>query len=329
MRRLLTLLVACAFACIADGAPLFDRVVAKGKGIEIKASQVEETYILFKANRAAIGQGIGNSPEEIKKAEAEILDSLIASKVILLRATEADRTNGVAEAEKFIKDKKAAAVSEAAYRRQLIISGVTPEAFEKEVADQAIIKAIVDRELRPKQVVTDVDIEKFYTENPKMFEEPEKWKVAHIFMGIRDRGSREEISQAERAEKLAKMKDLLIRARSGMDFAKLAKENSEHGLTKDIGGEQTFVRGQMPPEFEAAAISMKPGQISDIVTTGLGWHIIKFLEHIPPKMADLASSKERIKIHLVQQATQKALGDWVKELRKEAGVVVTLDQPPS
>src|SRR3954466_926445 len=178
MRRLLSLLIACAFANMAFGAPLFDRVVAKGKGFEIKASQVEETYILFKANRTAIGQSVGSSPEEIKKAEAEILDSLIASKVILLRATEGDRTNGVVEAEKFIKDKKAGATSEAAYRRQLISSGVTPEAFEKEVIDQAIIKAIVDRELRPKQTVTEEEIEKFYNENPKMFEEPEKWKVA-------------------------------------------------------------------------------------------------------------------------------------------------------
>jgi peptidyl-prolyl cis-trans isomerase C len=325
MRRLLSLLLACAFATATFGATLFDRVVAKGKGFEIKASQVEETYILFKANRAAIGQSVGNSPEEIKKAEAEILDSLIASKVILLRATEADRTNGMAEATKFIKDKKAAATSEAAYRRQLIISGVTPEAFEKEVVDQAIIKAIVDRELRPKQVVTDADIEKFYKENPKMFEEPEKWKVAHIFMGIRDRGSREEITAAERAEKQAKMKELLVRARGGMDFAKLAKENSEHGLTKEKGGEQTFVRGQMPPEFEAAAISMKPGQISDIVATGLGWHIIKFIEYVPPKMADLGSAKERIKNYLLQQATQKALGEWVSQLRKEANVEVSLN----
>jgi parvulin-like peptidyl-prolyl isomerase len=201
---------------------------------------------------------------------------------------------------------------------------VKPEDFEKEVREQAIIQAIVNRELRPKQVVTDEDIEKYYKENPKMFQEPEKWKIAHIFMGIRNRATREEISDAEKAEKRAKMKDILVRARAGVDFAKLAKENSEHGLTKDNGGEQTIVRDQMPPEFEAAVLSMKPGQISDIVTTGLGWHIIKFIEYIPPKTVDLASSKEKIKAYLLNQATQRALADWVKELRKEANVEVTL-----
>jgi parvulin-like peptidyl-prolyl isomerase len=324
MRYLLSLLTLCALALPAFGEPLFDRVVAKGKGFEIKSSQIEETYILFKANRVAAGQPVPLTPEEIKKTEAEILDSIIASKVILARATDADRSNAVSEAEAFIKDRKSSAGSDAAYRRQLIISGVKPENFEKEVFDQAVIKVIIDRELRPKQIVTDDDIEKYYKENPKQFEEPEKWKVAHIFMGIRDRGTREEISDAEKAEKKAKLKDLLVRARAGVDFAKLARENSEHTLTKDNGGEQTFTRGQMPPEFEAAALSMKPGQISDIVTTGLGWHIIKFIEYIPPKIADLASSKEKIKNYLVNQATQRALADWVKELRKEADVQVML-----
>ena len=325
MRSAYTLLVALALAAQAFGAQLFgDRVVAKGKGFEIKSSQVEETFILFKANRVAIGQPTPQTTEDIKKAEREILDSLISSKLILLKATEADRTNGIAQAEKFIKDKKAAATSENAYRRQLIISGVTPETFEKEVVDQAIIKAVVDRELRAKQVVTDEDIEKFYKENPKMFEEPEKWKVAHIYLGNRDRTTKVELSEKERAERKRKLADLLVHARAGVDFAKLVKENSEHTLTKETGGEQVFVKGQMPPEFEAAALSMKPGQISDVVATGIGWHIIKFIERIPPKQLELAGAKERIKDMLLHRATQAAVPEFVKKLRDEAQVEVTL-----
>jgi parvulin-like peptidyl-prolyl isomerase len=319
------LLIALALAVQTLGASLFgDRVVAKGKGFEIKASQVEETFILFKANRAAIGQPTPQSSEDIKKTEMEILDSLVSSKLILQKATEVDRTNGVAQAEKFIADKKAAAQSDSAYRRQLVISGVTPEVFEREVLDQAIIKAVVDREIRSKQTVTDADVEKFYKENPKMFEEPEKWKVAHIYLANRDRMTKQEISDKEKAEKKKKLADILLRARAGVDFAKLVKENSEHGMTKDTGGEQTFVRNQMPPEFEAAALSMKPGQISDVVNTGLGWHIIKFLEHIPAKQIELATAKDKIKDTLLQRATQGAIPEYVKKLRDEAQVEVTL-----
>jgi parvulin-like peptidyl-prolyl isomerase len=325
MRYTLSLLIAIACATSTFGDALFDRVVAKGKGFEIKSSQVEETFILFKANRAAIGQPVPESPDDIKKTEAEILDSLIASKVLLMRATEADRTNGMVQAEQFIKEKKASLPSEAAYRRQLIVSGVTPENFEKEVRDQAVIKAVIDRELKPKQTVTDPEIEQFYKENADKFEEPEKWKVAHIYMSNRDRTTREPISDKEKAEKKAKLAEIVARAREGGDFGKLAKEYSEHTLTKDQGGEQTFVKGQMPPEFEAAALSMKPGQISDVVATALGWHVIKFIEHIPPKPMDHAAAKEKIREILIQRATQKALPDFVKQLRKEAGVEVTLN----
>src|SRR5690242_19415458 len=123
MRYTLSLFIAIAFAAQTPGEPLFDHVVAKGKGFEIKSSQVEETFILFKANRAAIGQPVPESPDDIKKTEAEILDSLIASKLLLMRATDADRTNGMVQAEQFIKEKKASLPSEAAYRRQLIVSG--------------------------------------------------------------------------------------------------------------------------------------------------------------------------------------------------------------
>jgi parvulin-like peptidyl-prolyl isomerase len=326
MRYRLSLLIAVLFSLGTFAADaLFDRVVAKGKGFEIKSSQIDETFILYKANRAALGQPVPETPDEIKKSESEILDSLIASKVILARATEADRTNGVAQADKYIQEKKAAAPSEAAYRRQLLISGVTVENFEKEVRDQGIIKAVIDRELRGKQTVTDADIERFYKENPTMFEEPEKWKVAHIYMANRDRTTREEISEKERAEKKARLAEALVRAKAGVDFSKLVAEFSEHTLTKDRGGEQIFVKGQMPPEFEAAALSMKPGQVSDIVETGLGWHIIKFIEHIPAKPVDLASVKDRIRDILLNRATQKALPDWVKQLRQEADVQVTLN----
>jgi len=325
MRYTLSLLITAACAVHTFSAALFDHVVAKGKGFEIKSSQVDETFILFKANRAAIGQPVPESAEDIKKTEAEILDSLIASKVLLMRATEADRTNGLVQAEAYLKEKKAAAPSEAAYRRQLIVSGVTPENFEKEVREQGIIKAVVDRELRSKQTITDQEIEQFYKENADKFEEPEKWKVAHIYFSSRDPATRELISDKEKAEKKAKLAEILVRARAGVDFGKLAQEYSEHTLTKARGGEQIFVRGQMPPEFEAAALTMKPGQISDIVTTGLGWHIIKFIEQIPPKREDLASAKEKIREILLQRATQKALPDFVKQLRKEANVEVTLN----
>lgn len=328
--RITLQLIALALAAhnvFGAAASIFgDRVLAKGKGVEIKASQVEETYISYKSTRATSGQPVPQSPADIAKIEGEILDQLIASKLILARATEAEQAKAAEEAAKFIEDKRSKAPSESAFMRQLAVAGLTLTQFTNEVRDQALAKTVIDRELKAKQTATDADIQKFYDANKNRFEEPEKWKVAHIYMGNRDRATHELISDTEKKAKSEKMEEVLRKAKRSDNFAELVKEHSEHLLTKDSGGETTFLRGQMPPEFEAASSTMKPGQISDVVQSGIGWHIIKFIEHIPAKIPELSEIKDRVKELVIHEATQKALPDWIKELRKEAGVEILAEK---
>lgn len=302
-------------------APLFgDRVLAKGKGFEIKSSQVEESYIAFKANKVASGERVAEA--DTKEIEEQILDKLINTKVVLGHATDADRTNAIATTQKFIEEKRSRALSEAAFNRQIRAVGMTPEQFHDQILEQATVKAVIDRELRTRQKVTDDDIKKYYDEHPDFFKEPEKWTVQHVHLAFRDRLTLQELSPEALEAKRKKMDDLLKRAKAGEDFGKLVKENTEDMLTRDDAGKYTFSKGQMPVEFEAAATTLKPGQISDIVTTRYGWHIIKLLENIPPKTQDLAEAKDKIKEAVLQEATQKALPDFIKELRKEAGVEI-------
>lgn len=86
-----------------------------------------------------------------------------------------------------------------------------------------------------------------------------------------------------RRRRSGKNEDLLKRAEDGEDVAKLAREFSEDPGLMDKGGECTFPRGQMVPEFEAAASSLKTNQISDVVTMPFGYHIIKLSEKIPDR----------------------------------------------
>lgn len=309
-----------------SAASLFgDKTVAKGRGFEIKSSQIEESYISFKANKAAAGERLPDNPADTKAIEEEILDKLINTKVILGHVTEPDRTNAAAMAGKFIEEKRSHALSDAAFNRQIRAAGLTPEKFREEIMEQATVKAVIDRELRAKQKTTDEDIEKYYKEHPDYFKEPEKWMVQHIHLSFRDRLTLQELSADALEAKRKKMDDLLKRARSGEDFAKLVKENTEDMLTREDAGQYTFSKGQMPIEFEAAATTLKPGQISDIVTTKYGWHIIKLLQNIPAKTQDLAGAKDKIKEALLQEATQKALPGYIKELRKEAAVEIVAD----
>ena len=125
--------------------------------------------------------------------------------------------------------------------------------------------------------------------------------------------------------------DLLKRARAGEDFAALARQYSEDPGSKDNGGEmQDFPRGSMQPEFEAAAFSLTNNEISDVVTTMYGFHIIKLLDKKPSHKVALTDKSpatgltiaEELKEGLINQKVAKLEPDYVKQLRAQYNVEI-------
>src|SRR5262249_10782082 len=149
-------------------------------------------------------------------------------------------------------------------------------------------------------------------ETPSRFEVPEMVRASHILLSTRDPKSSAELSDEQKAAKRKKLEELLKRARDGEDFAKLAKENSEDPGSKDKGGEYTFPRGQMVPEFEGAAFSLKTNQVSDIITTSYGYHIIKLLDRIPAKKEPFNGADTKT-IILKQDGTSVTIRDILNE----------------
>jgi parvulin-like peptidyl-prolyl isomerase len=311
----------------AVSAPLFpDGVVAKGKGFEIKQSQVDDMYVAFKGHRAAMGQAI---PDNMRtQIEADIVDKLVATRLFLMKATPQDKLKAKEIADTFIAEQKKQTPSEDSFRRQLLAVGMTPAEFDAQIREQAIVKAVIDREIKAGKQVSDADAKKFYADNPSLFQEPEQVRASHILISTRDSVSGKEYAPEIKLEKKRLAEKILARAKAGEDFAKLVKEFSQDPGSKDRGGEYTFARAKddprraMVPEFEAAAFSLAPNKISDIVETGYGYHIIKCLEKIPAKKADFAQVEPRIKETLLREEVEKALPAYVDKMKKEAGVEI-------
>ena len=299
----------------AASAPLFpDRVIAKGKGVEVKSSDLEEAFLSLKANKAANGQSVPIDAEP--EIEKQLLDRMIATQLFLARATPADRTIGNETAKKFMADSRQQSSSEEAFKRQLVALGLTLPQFEKQITEQAIVKAVIDRELKAKEMIGPDEIKKFYDQNPKYFQQPEQVKVAQIQFNTRN------LSAEETERKRAEAKKVLDRANAGEDFSKLVKEFSEDELSKPNDGQFTIIRGQLPIEFESAAFTLKTNQISDLIRTSYGYHIIKLIEKTPPQQAELVKVQDRIRDTLLQEAVQKRLPDYVEKLKKEADVQI-------
>jgi len=298
-----------------------DTVVAKGKGVEIKRSQLDEEIIRTKAGYAAQQR---QAPPDL---DQRVLDGLIGAKLILSRATDADKAKGKEQVDKSIEtwktDNKA---TDAEFTEKLgpslRMQGLTREQWDKQQLEQATIPAVLEREMKIN--VTDDEVKKYYDENPARFEEPEMVRASHILLSTRDMSTNppKELPEDKKKEKRKQIDDLLKRARGGEDFAKLAKEFSEDPDSKDKGGEYTFARGRMVPEFEAAAFSLSTNQISDVVTTQYGYHIIKLSEKIPAKKTELAKISPRIKDFLKSQAVQTQIKGYLENLKKEAGVEI-------
>jgi peptidyl-prolyl cis-trans isomerase C len=167
--------------------------------------------------------------------------------------------------------------------------------------------------------VTVKDIEAFYEENKDRFVEPEKVKASHILIQISP-----DATEQEKADAKSTLQTALEEAKGGSDFAELAKKHSQCPSASQGGDLGYFTRGRMVPEFEEAAFKLEPGQISDIVETQFGYHIILVQDKTPKRQLDIEEVGKKIKEVLSDKEMDTALKAWLKPIREEAKVEILL-----
>jgi len=170
---------------------------------------------------------------------------------------------------------------------------------------------VIDQEKVAQSVqVSDAQLRAAYSGSMDNFRVPERVHARHILIKTVDK------TDAEKKQLLAKAQDILKQAKGGADFGELAKKSSEDTGTAPKGGDlDWFVKGQMVPEFEKVAFSLKPKEISDIVTTTYGYHIIQVLEHEQAHVKPFEEVKTALSEELKKQGLSEkmqALGDQVR-----------------
>ena len=304
-----------------DAKSLFpDETLCKGKGIEVKRSKVDEAFVQYKANLTARGQVLPEGKRDL--VESQLLDRVVISKLLVNRATEEDKKKARTAADKFVAGTKQQAGSDESFQRQLGAMNFTSEQFDAQVLERTICEAVLDRELRSHVNITDEQLKKFYDENGEQFERPETVRAAHILLSTRDASTGQEMGEETKKQKRQQIEKLLERAKKGEEFAALAREYSDDPASKNAGGEYTFARGQFRnPEFESAAFALKTNEISGVITTAFGYHIIKLYEKMPAQKLELAKVKDDLKDRLSRREVQeKLLPDYLKSLKKEANL---------
>ena len=179
------------------------------------------------------------------------------------------------------------------------------------VGEQRKVKyLLLDREqARQTVAVPQADIQRYYNDNSQQYTTPERVRASHILLNT---GGKDEAAVRKQAE------ELLAKIKAGADFAELAKKYSEDPGSKEKGGDLDFFpRGQMVPEFEQAAFSLQPGQVSDLVKTQYGFHIIKVVEKQAGSTQTLDQVRAQIQQTLAAQIADRQITDRARQLAEK------------
>jgi parvulin-like peptidyl-prolyl isomerase len=316
-----TILWAFATAQAADtnAVASSDPVIAQGKGFEIRRGELDESMVGINHAAAAKNQTI--SPEQAIVIEKQILNQIINNRLLLAKATDADRAAGQKAADTHMTALLENFGSTNELKKQLAALGATPEDERSKYADQITAQTALLRELQV--TVSDSDVQKFYDAHISDFETPEMAHISHILVFTVDPVTGAALPSDEQQARRNRIEALLKAARSGTDFQQLAKQYSEDAGSKDNGGMLLpFPRGQMAPEIDAAAFSLTNNEISDVISTAIGYQIIKLLEKIPSKKTGYLATAAKIKDFLMQQQTQRLAPPYLEGLRAAAGVEI-------
>ena len=185
-----------------------DTVIVKGKGLEIKSSQLDEAVASVKASEMSRGHEINAA--QMPMLQKQVLDRLILNKLLNTKATDADKAKGKEEGDKRFEAIKKRAPSEEMLAKQLKSIGLTLDTLHTRLIEEAVPEAV----LRSKVTVTDEQVKKYYDDHPADFEEPEMVRASHILLMTTDPKTGTALSDDQKKVKHKQIEDLLKRARA-------------------------------------------------------------------------------------------------------------------
>jgi parvulin-like peptidyl-prolyl isomerase len=218
-----------------------------------------------------------------------------------------------------VREKLAKKAEEAGGRGKLevhlIRSRVTYEQLRATVIQADLIQTLVETQIESTIEITDDEAKRFYEENPELFVPPRKVRSRHILFTVDD-GASEEQRRSARARAEAARE----RALAGEDFAELAAELSE-GPNAERGGDLGFTaRGSMVEAFDDAVWALSVGEISEVVESDLGYHVIKVESFDIPPATSLDDARPVIEKLLFQNRTGERLAALLVTLRENAEI---------
>ena len=289
-------------------------VVARVNGEAISGKELED------AIRAIAGRAGPVPPDERDRVYRGVLDDMIGYRLMIQEAKARKVTVADAEIDAQVAQIRSQFPNDAQFQQALAAQNTTLDAVRKDTRDEMSAAKLVDSEIAGKIAVKPEAVTDFYNKNQDKFQQGPRVRASHILIGIPQNADAATKQQAKtKAEAL--LKDL----KAGKDFAEAAKANSQDPGSAPNGGDLGyFEQGQMVPPFEQAAFALKAGEMSDIVETQFGYHIIKVAEKQNSRVVPLDEAKGQIEEYLTQQNRHAQTELFVQTLKMKAKIEVLI-----
>ncbi|HEY6009138.1 MAG TPA: peptidylprolyl isomerase [Geobacteraceae bacterium] len=318
MRRHASLLALFLFLAlpVAAGAEPISGIAAVVNDEVITTYDVNRHYALL-LKEAEKKAPLGDEARAALRTTA--LDQLIDKTLVGQKIRELNVKVSEEEVRQSIEDvKKQNNLTQEALEAALRTQGLTFDQYKEQLREQLERLRLMSQEVRAKIQVGEKEIRDYYETNRARFAEEDRFHARHIFFRVKNDAPPEEVKKV-----MATAFTVLQEARTGKDFAALAKQYSDDPAAANDGGELgTFRKGEMLPEIEGAVLVLKPGEVSDIVTTPAGLHIIKLEERIAGKQKTFDEVKSDIEDLLYKQKSEERFTQWITDLKKGAAIEI-------
>jgi len=255
-------------------------------------------------------------PDQRNDVVRNVLNQLIEYR-LLLQETRARRTSvPEADVDEQVASLRGQFPSEEEFSETLLLRQMTLEMLRTEMRQSLRVDSLLESEIGTVPTPTPEEITEFYDQNPADFQHDESVRASHILLGFP-----EDADAAAREETRVRAASALDLVKSGADFAQVARQYSDDPGSRPNGGDLGyFQRGQMVPPFEEAAFSLAPTEMSDLIETSFGYHVIQVTDRQAAGTIPLAEVRQEIQMFLEGRERDLQMQAFVDSLRAKSQV---------
>jgi peptidyl-prolyl cis-trans isomerase C len=309
------LVLAALFSgCSSGTQELPPDAAAVVNGSTISKNEVEASFGNMMQQYQQFGMKLDST--QVDSLRSRVLESLISRELLFQESQKAGFTVSDSALNAEIAAVSSQYPDKEAFDKALETQGITEETLKKQFARNVAIRDYVEGKVAKQLEVTAEEKSKYYEEHKEQYKHDEQVGAKHILVTVKEDEPADSV-----AGKQEKIEGLLTRVKSGEDFSTLAKEYSDCPSAPKGGDLGYFSKGRMVKPFEDAAFVLGVGEVSDVVKTNFGFHIIQVYGKKEAGYDSFEEVEASIDDQLKRERTNQEMDEFIKELKSKATIV--------